>query len=266
MRRAFVSLSEVVGHASAKSRLSRDLPQVVLIVGPQSVGRRTLARAAADHHGFIIRFDSELTADSARELVSMSMIQSLNPWCAIASLDGARAEAVNSLLKVLEEPPPKAHFFLTSRGNHLSTVESRAEIVRVGLLSEEEILLILEREGYKGDRRLAARRSNGTLAGALSSSDDDAVRGAVLALLRSIASRDRETAIRASNAFDAHALELLRVWAVEARSGRWRRFDSLEGFGIQKYPVVVERISRAARLANHPRIAARMVVEATCPT
>ncbi len=54
-------------------------------------------------------------------------------------------EAANSLLKVLEEPPPYAHLILLAEnpGELLPTIRSRCAIVRLGALPVEEIEMLL---------------------------------------------------------------------------------------------------------------------------
>jgi DNA polymerase-3 subunit delta' len=54
-------------------------------------------------------------------------------------------EAANSLLKVLEEPPPTVHIILLAEnpGELLPTIRSRAALVRLGALPVEEIEMLL---------------------------------------------------------------------------------------------------------------------------
>jgi DNA polymerase-3 subunit delta' len=57
------------------------------------------------------------------------------------SLGRGGADAGNSLLKTLEEPPPYAHFLLTasSMGGVMPTIVSRCQVVHFGLLAAEMI-------------------------------------------------------------------------------------------------------------------------------
>jgi len=54
-------------------------------------------------------------------------------------------EAANSLLKILEEPPPTVHIFLLAEnpGELLPTIRSRSALVRLGALPVEEIEMLL---------------------------------------------------------------------------------------------------------------------------
>jgi DNA polymerase III subunit delta' len=81
-------------------------------------------------------------------------------------------EAANSLLKVLEEPPPHASLILLAEnlGDLLPTIRSRAGIVRLGALPLEQIegLLAERRSDWKPQQRaLVARLAQGAAGHAL---------------------------------------------------------------------------------------------------
>ena len=81
-------------------------------------------------------------------------------------------EAANSLLKLLEEPPPYVHLILCAEnpGELLPTIRSRCALVRVGGLAAEELeTLLADRrpEWEPGLRRLVARLAQGAAGRAL---------------------------------------------------------------------------------------------------
>jgi len=81
-------------------------------------------------------------------------------------------EAANSLLKVLEEPPPYVHIVLMAEnlGELLPTIRSRCAVAHLGALPVEEIVALLaERrpELNKVERELTARLSEGAAGRAL---------------------------------------------------------------------------------------------------
>jgi DNA polymerase-3 subunit delta' len=86
-------------------------------------------------------------------------------------------EAANALLKTLEEPPPRAVFFLLSHDtrNILDTIISRCTYVRFPELTTGEVARILiERYGVGEDKATwAAERSSGTLIRALGALDEE---------------------------------------------------------------------------------------------
>lgn len=89
------------------------------------------------------------------------MREGLCPWIARKPTAGSRrvaviddaddisAEAANSLLKTLEEPPPKSVLILigTSAARQLPTIRSRCQLVRFHSLSAESVAKVLAREG-----------------------------------------------------------------------------------------------------------------------
>jgi DNA polymerase-3 subunit delta' len=81
-------------------------------------------------------------------------------------------EAANSLLKLLEEPPPYVHLILLTEnpGELLPTIRSRCAFARLGALPPEEIaeLLAIRRpEWSRTDRELIGRLSDGAAGRAL---------------------------------------------------------------------------------------------------
>ena len=81
-------------------------------------------------------------------------------------------EAANSLLKLLEEPPPYVHLMLLAEnlGELLPTIRSRCAVVRLGALPVEEIVELLATrrpEMNKSERELTARLSEGAVGRAL---------------------------------------------------------------------------------------------------
>jgi len=88
--------------------------------------------------------------------ISIEVIRDLKSWITLTptgthkvviidDADRLGAEAANTLLKVLEEPPAYAHFFLISSqpGQLLQTVLSRCERVDFRLLGEKESVEVL---------------------------------------------------------------------------------------------------------------------------
>ena len=103
-------------------------------------------------------------------------------------------EAANSLLKILEEPPPTVHIFILAEnpGELLPTIRSRCASVRLGALPVEEIemLLVSRRpEVPPAHRALIARLSQGAAGRALAFDLETytAARADVLIFLRNAA-------------------------------------------------------------------------------
>lgn len=100
----------------------------------------------------------------------------------IAIIDDAdflNQEGANSLLKTLEEPPPKSLLILigTSQHRQLSTIISRSQVVRFGALTNQQVLSILERGGLLETddvpAQMLADSSDGSVATAVRLSDPE---------------------------------------------------------------------------------------------
>jgi DNA polymerase-3 subunit delta' len=120
-------------------------------------------------------------------------------------------EAANSLLKVLEEPPPYVHIFLLAEnlGELLPTIRSRCAVAHLGALPVAEITALLaERkpDWSKTDRELTARLSEGAAGRALgfNLAEYTAARADALTMLTMAEqSRDHSTLFRVTETYRA---------------------------------------------------------------
>jgi DNA polymerase-3 subunit delta' len=95
----------------------------------------------------------------------------------IDDADWFNAESANSLLKLLEEPPPEALLLLlgTSRNRQLPTILSRVQVVPFAGLPAASLAEIIQAQGLAPDLPSAAKlaaRSSGSLARARELADD----------------------------------------------------------------------------------------------
>ncbi len=123
-------------------------------------------------------------------------------------------EAANSLLKVLEEPPPYVHIVLMAEnlGELLPTIRSRCAVAHLGALPPEEIdsLLAARRpELNKSERELTARLSEGAAGRALgfNLAEYAAARADALTMLKNAetSSPDHSTLFRMTETYRAGA-------------------------------------------------------------
>lgn len=256
-----------VGHTLLLDTLSTELPHATLLLGPDSIGKNTVVDYLIDVHGYkdadLCGGRGALTADGAREALAVCQTRPVGRSGRLvrASLDGSSSEALNMILKIVEEPPPKTKFIFTANRTPLLTILSRCHVFRMGLLSEEDMTEILQRLGYDDDQaeRLAAM-SGGTVEGALRADRMDNLRGPVLSALKATASNDVELMSNALRKFDDEASWLLRRWAVEARTGRWALFSKEESFGLQDDAVHLDMLIAALSRPGRPRLAATVAL------
>ncbi len=190
-----------------RAHLEAELPPVTLLLGPDQDALWNLAWHMRRHWGVSAAGDSmtirKLTAVDARSCVVFSGRAPLNSRfrLAVISMDGATEQAQNILLKVLEEPPLTSRFILLASYVPLPTILSRAQVLRVGVLTGEEALT---EPGEKNQR----------------------ARSAVAAALKAADSQDEALLAAALRGWEPWYTVQLGAWAIEASSGRWRLFDA----------------------------------------
>lgn len=248
-------------------QLESGLHPVTLLWGPASVGKWTLAEHAVKFHGAIpaevVRAE-KLTAERAREIIRSVRVAPFGKFRAvIMRLDGASSESLNAMLKLLEEPPKYARFLLVSSRPPLPTVKSRAVVVPMGLLTDDEVTAVLMQSGM--DQDFAARAAvlgAGQVQPAQDSDAAGSARATVTSVLRAIAESDRELAARVLSSWNVETHSMFLTWALEASSGRWRVFTEAESFGLADGSVPRQLVARLATVGSaRPRVAARVVVE-----
>lgn len=172
-------LDRVSGHQEIiesllAAKLENRVPSTLLFTGPAGVGRRLVATGWAQallceaeprgcgQCGSCLRVEknqsegfrlveaekNQIKIEQAREILDFLSLQSMTPYRVIL-IDGAEllnVQAANSLLKVLEEPPPKTVFILIAptQKHVLATIRSRAMKVSFHPLSVEELATVVK--------------------------------------------------------------------------------------------------------------------------
>lgn len=253
----------IIGHDEVREHLERDLPPVTLLLGPASVGKMTLARYLVAHHGgteaSTLSFDG-LRVDDARQVrVFASVRPTTRHKFVVARIDRATEEAMNALLKVLEEPPPYLRVILTASRRPMLTIESRAHVVRLGLLRPEEVRDVLVNQGILVSEAERLSKGRGTISAALAERDSDSERSDVRSFVRALSVGDEHLASLVVPKFDEKRIALLGRWSLEARTRRWSVFAEAEAFGLQGQPAVLDAVDAALRIGARPTITARLV-------
>lgn len=133
-----------------------------------------------------------LGIDRIRELRRVSVLKPMETWrvVVLAEVDKMTAEAANSLLKILEEPPANMYLLLTSSRPQAipATVFSRCQEIRFSMLTDSQIETALTtlKNVPDGTARLIARIAQGNYGRALEWLEEDLEerRSSVIELLR----------------------------------------------------------------------------------
>lgn len=192
--------SQLIGQDKAKQMLgktlaSNRLPHGFLFTGPDGVGKCLFARGLAaainckdtgdgacglcsscrkyysgSHPDFsIVRADKgAIKIDQVRQLIKSINYPPYESSMRVVVLEDVhtmRREAANSLLKVLEEPPPGNLLILTADASReiLATLTSRCQVIPFVPLASEQTCVILKAHGIEDtDNRILARLSEGS--------------------------------------------------------------------------------------------------------
>lgn len=236
-----------------------ELPRVALLVGPDSVGKTTLAFQAVRHHGAdLVRF-AHLSMDAARTCSQTAMLAPIHDLRVIMlDLDGASSEALAVLLKALEEAPPSTRFILIASELPARTITSRAEIFLFALLAEEDVMEVLTRKKFSATeaKRLAAL-SGGQVSTALKYVNNQDARIVVLSALRAVRERDARGLDNLATRWADEHTELLAQLCREAITGRWKVFQAAEVEGMPN------KLALAILIALRANIRPRLVVRSS---
>lgn len=233
-----MSDSPVIGHERCREALERALPaQPVLLMGPESTGKWLMARWISDTHAVwfnqwsgerpgvddirqmrkFLQTPPRPTPESARmEGVGGIKVVTVN-------LDGAKSAAVqHALLKELEEPPDYARYILVASRQPLPTVVSRCLVTRLGHLTTEQVVRVLEARGMSPkDAAMLAPIGGGKIAPAISALPRfRPARQAVLNVMKAVAARDKDALERAVKDWGETEDWMLRELLGAAATGR----------------------------------------------
>ena len=178
-----LAIPEQVRQTLLRAIRAQRLPSAYLLVGPTGVGKRTTALAlakalncltqagdACNRCAVCLRIDRQLhpdihlvepqgqviKIDQIRQLRETLTLQAYEARVKVAILDDAgqlSIEGINSLLKMLEEPPSQTLFVLVSQqlGRLPATLISRAQVLRFGLMAHDHIVTFLRQHAREPD-------------------------------------------------------------------------------------------------------------------
>lgn len=152
---------DVIGQGAVVASLSkvieRNSAQAFLLCGPSGTGKTTLARIAAEAKGCAFKDILEIDAATFTGVDAMRDIQekiryrpfgkTMGRAIVIDEAHGLSKQAWNSLLKVIEEPPPHVSFFFctTEVGKVPATIKTRCAAFTLKPVAERDLTQIVNR-------------------------------------------------------------------------------------------------------------------------
>lgn len=210
-------------------------------------------------------FEPELSVAHARELLAWSRLAPLgSPFkVAMVRLDHVRVDgtswrassrALNTMLKLLEEPPASARFVLLATRPTLPVVRSRAVELTAGLLTREQVAEVVYAVSdlLEADAKRVASLGGGRVAPSLAAqSMSEHSTQMVVDVLAALKARDRIALTEKSRIWTDVETELLIRWAHECLSERWEIFSG--STAPQMSPSAAERILRTVSAVRRAR-------------
>lgn len=258
----------MIGHQVARAYLEHTLPTATLLLGPASIGKWTLVGHLARHHQVqpVDQWESPngLTIDAVRQIAAYAARAPQGPFKLVtARLDGSSKQALNALLKTLEEPPPQVKFLLVSTDRPLPTVVSRCIVFELGYLQPAELELIYLTRGYPGAKaKSAAAFARGQVSRGYRA-NNDAGKQMIVSLAQALALGDRDQFASVFASWDTHCAQTLVTFFTECLTHRWSTFAESESHGLHRDRTkLLAMITAIGRLpAARPRLGIRTALE-----
>jgi hypothetical protein len=296
----------LIGHEDVRRQLEDELPPVVLLEGAAGIGKRLVAYEVAERiakptellevgmtlcTGLVNETKHDhpqpecevLTAAVSRYLVSRCQIKPMGKRAVVFDAGKATSDALNILLKLLEEPPANTYFLMYASRPVLPTVVSRAARFQLQPLQDADVIQLLNEHHVPADRAArAARWASGRPGRALEVEEALKYSAAVLELLKAAAHSDRLSLSAATRALRPASddewsearhrsgetrraeltAQLLIVALGEARTSTWRMFQAQELQAIQQLGErVLDRALRALGTTARSELKVRAAVE-----
>lgn len=249
------------GHEKNLKAVHAHLPQVLLFLGPESVGKWELAEYVREKWKFknsdTLRI-KRLTQDNARAAAKFAS-ERPRGWSklVIVRIDKkATVGAQNALLKSMEEARD-ATFIIIAEEPPLDTVSSRAITYRFGLLTEKDIfdILTVRRNFSKERAEVLSRVAGGQVRKALSYNNDQESKLVVMRALDAVHRKDNSALEALAPHWKQEHTELLIQWCYESLTKKWKLFIPEESnITGTKVPL---RILIALREDLRPRLVVR---------
>ena len=147
-----IGQTNLIAHLG-KLGLSSKFPKLLILVGEEGQGKKTLARYVVEEVlNWQLYIPEELKIANIRTMIETGNSLTWNRVYCLFDADQMNNAAQNAMLKFAEEPPPYAYIIITvkSEKSLLPTIKSRGMILNLEPYSEEELRLYANGEELYG--------------------------------------------------------------------------------------------------------------------
>jgi replication-associated recombination protein RarA len=219
-------MTNLIGHENQFKLATTGEVTNLFVYGPSSVGKGVFVDAVIAHYNIqdVLKI-SPLTIDSMEEIRQEAVLGGDKAFV----IDLGYSTTLNlreRLLKVVEDAPSTTKFFLISVAKPDLALRTRFESYALGFLTPIDIQLILTQQGYSVERAIELSQLQlGTVSGTVYAGKTNPDKFLVLRALSAIQnSTEDELDSLYSKWTDSHT-SLIREWAAERITGRWRLFS-----------------------------------------
>lgn len=249
---------QVLEHTEVLRALAQGELSHTLLVGPRSVGKRTILEWLIERHRVtdVVRIYSTKDLDMA-EVQNLALESSSSQRVILMRLDYLKARDAERLLKVIEDAHPGVTFLCTrTTPDGRSALLSRFTTYSVGFLTDKAVGLILSRIGYAPDKAAdLAEKSLGAVNPTIGLGKNLGAVSLVNKALKSIEENDADALDKLYTKWDDDHTRTIRTWAQERITGRWRVFQESDFPDLGKGTAL--KIWTRVSLAERPRYVVR---------
>ena len=174
-------------------RLLQKGSQTYVLLGDRGIGKRTIVRQLVERLGAkLVEFD-KFRVDDARQLRQDCNRVLFQSHVFLINGDDSTEQALNAILKLLEEPPRRCAFFISASVAPLSTICSRCHMVLFPRLSDDELLEVLRTKGMTPATALSLIPfAAGSVEGAYKAYKDQEMRRQYVRYFQALQTRDEK--------------------------------------------------------------------------
>jgi len=292
-----MAFKDILGNNRVKSILKKALqrgrcPNSLLFSGPEGVGKKDIALVVAKAMNCLQlsddaceecesckainngRFPDVMMFSPPKEIIKIDQMRQLKHAAYLKPMIGKRrvfiveeaekmnAEASNSLLKVLEEPPSFSHIILIANNPYLviPTIKSRCQILSFSPISREDIESVLLEKGFEKEQaKMISLIVRGNMKQAMNLDWEEVQTKRNLALQFFISLLTKENAASFLESFSStrslDRLELEQIFDILSSFGRDLILLKEEGdIRFLMNPDYMEEIKRTASLLSHKQV------------